>query len=88
MRKPALGICKNKGADQLRSCSLSGPLFSLYSTKALLLKSQYINILTMVYDYTAWFVSDLVKIPGEGFVMTMVTLRCGYSAIESVGQYG
>ena len=70
MRKTALCICENKGADQLRSDCEAGQCLSVRyidSTIPLLPESENFKTLTSFCSCTAWIVSDLVGNPEDRF---------------------
>ena len=61
MRKPTFCKWDNKGADQLCSnCEPDQRLCFRYADST-------IPLLAFCFDYTGWFVSDLVKISEEHF---------------------
>ena len=67
MIKPTFCICKNKGADQLRSnCEANQPL---YSTLPLLSKLKNFQPLAIFCACTAGFVLDVLKSHIVGFLM-------------------
>ena len=63
MRKPAFGIFENKDADQLRSEADQRLCFRYIDSTILL----HLEPLAIFCDYTAWFVSDLVRNPQDRF---------------------
>ena len=68
MRRPALCICKNKGADQ-RNCAADQHLCFCYidSAKPLLTNSENIKPPAIFCGFTAGFVLDLVGSPKDMF---------------------
>ena len=70
VRKPTICICENKDADQLRGNReadqrLCFPLLGSYNTSSSLI--QNFKPLAISSSCTAWFVSDLVRIPNCWF---------------------
>ena len=85
--KPAICICENKDADQLRSNCKADQLLCfhyIYGTIPLLLKSKIKN-LARFCDCTGWFVLDLVRTPNCWFShakVQMVSTLLYFSKME------
>ena len=84
MRKPAFCICKNKDTDQLRGNREADQRlgFRYMASTIPLLPKNKINFkpLAIFCDCTVRFMSDLVKIPKTGFLIT----RLIYNSIKKV----
>ena len=65
MRKPAFCICKNKDADQLRDNRTADHRLCFHYIESTI--PLFPKFVTIFFGCTAWFVSDLVGNPGEGF---------------------
>ena len=84
MKKPAVCICENKGADQLRSNCAADQHFCFHyidSTILLLAKSEIIS-----YSCTARFVFDLVGNPEDRFShdMAHIVIKNGANYFENM----
>ena len=81
MRKPAFCICQNKDKDQLRGNREADQRLCfryMASTVPLLPKNKNFKPLAIFCDCTVRFMSDLVKIPKTGFLIT----RLIYNSIK------